>query len=157
MAKNGLKHGAWVLICDGRKALLTQNAGDDAAPNLQVRETFEHPELPTRELGSDKPGRSFSSVGDRRSATEPTDLHELAQEDFLKKIAATLDRNVSGHRIDNLILVAPPRAIGFLRRILSRAVRKVVHHEIERDYVRMPLYEVERHLAQHLSGSGAGR
>jgi protein required for attachment to host cells len=157
MTKNGLTHGIWVLICDGRKALLTENAGDAAAPNLQVRESFEHPDIATHELGSDKPGRVFQSRNAGRSAAEPTDFHRLAEEDFLKKIAGTLDKSVSEHRIKDIILVAPPRAIGILRGALSPAVRKVVRHEIEKDYVRAPIYEVEQHLARHLSESGADR
>ena len=68
MPGNGLDHNMWVLICDGRKALLTENAGDAQAPNLQVRETFEHADPPTREQGTDRPGRLFSSTGDARSA-----------------------------------------------------------------------------------------
>jgi protein required for attachment to host cells len=157
MTKNGLAHGIWVLICDGRKALLTENAGDAAAPNLQVRESFEHPDLATHELGSDKPGRIFQSTNVGRSAAEPTDLHRLAEEDFLKKIAGILNKSVSDHRIKNIILVAPPRAIGVLRGALSPAAGKVVRHELEKDYVREPMYEVEKHLVRHLSGSGAGR
>jgi protein required for attachment to host cells len=151
MAKNGLDHNVWVLICDGRKALLTENAGDAQAPNLQVRETFEHPDPPTRELGTDRPGRMSSSVGDARSAAEPTDLHTLAEEGFLKKLSAHLERSVGNRQIEDLIVVAPPRAIGVLRRAFSPAVRKVVRQEVEKDYVNMPIHEVERQLSRHLA------
>src|SRR5438309_11299189 len=103
MPGNGLDHNVWVLICDGRKALLTENAGDAQAPNLKVRETFEHPDPPTREQGTDKPGRKFSSASEARSATEPTDFQSLAEEDFLKKLAAHLGRNVGQRQIEDLI------------------------------------------------------
>ncbi|HEX4078109.1 MAG TPA: host attachment family protein [Rhizomicrobium sp.] len=156
MASYGLQHAVWVLICDGRKAIVAENGGDAAAPNLQVRETFEHPDLSTREQGTDRPGRTFASMGERRAAQEPSDFHALAEEDFLKKIAAHLERDVSEQKIRHLILVGPPRALGILRHALSPAVHKVVHHEVERDYVRMPIYEIERHLIQHLSGSDTG-
>jgi protein required for attachment to host cells len=151
MEKNGLEHDVWVLICDGRKALLTENEGDAGSPNLQVRQTLEHPDLPTREQGTDKPGRVFAGVGERRAATEPTDFHALEEESFLKGTAAQLDRAVTEGRIRKLILVAPPPALGVLRRALTPAVRKIVQREIEKDYVRMPMHEVERHLAQQLT------
>jgi protein required for attachment to host cells len=152
MANNGLEHSTWVLICDGGKAILAENAGDAAAPNLQVRETFEHPDPPTHEQGTDRPGRKFAGIGEARSATEPTDFHTQAEENFLRTIAHRLERNIGERHIRNLIVVAPPKAIGVLRRAFSPAVRNVLHHEIEKDYVHMPMYEVERHLAQQLSG-----
>jgi protein required for attachment to host cells len=152
MAKSGLDHKAWVLICDGGKAILAENAGDAEAPNLQVRETFEHPDLPTHRQGTDKPGRKFSSASDARSATEPTDFHAQAEEDFLRKIANRLERNIGERHIENLVVVAPPKAIGILRRAFSPSVRKVVRREVEKDYVHMPIYEVERHLSQKLAG-----
>jgi len=47
--------------------------------------------------------------------------------------------------------VAPPKAIGILRRAFSPSVRNVVRHEAEKDYVRMPIYEVEQHLSQQFA------
>jgi protein required for attachment to host cells len=152
MARNGLEHKAWVLICDGGKAILAENAGDAQAPNLQVRETFEHPDPPTHEQGTDKPGRKFSSASEARSTTEQTDFHTLAEEAFLKKIARRVERDIGDRHIENLIVVAPPKAIGVLRRVFPNAVRNVVRHEVEKDYVHMPMYEVERHLLKQLTG-----
>jgi protein required for attachment to host cells len=151
MPKNGLNHDIWVLICDGRKALLAVNVGDAAAPNLKVRRTWEHSDPATHEQGTDRPGRTQASVGARRSATEATDYHMLAEEDFLKKLAAHLEKDVTEHKIAALILAAPPRALGVLRDALAPSVRKIVRHEVEKDYVRMPVYEIERHLTAHLN------
>jgi protein required for attachment to host cells len=152
MPKNGLEHGLWALICDGRKALLAENAGDAAAAHLKVRQTFEHADPPTREQGTDKPGRRFSGDGERRSATEPTDFHALGEQEFLRELSGHVERAVAGGRIGGLILVAPPEALGVLRRSLAPAVRKIVRHEVEKDYVNVPMYEVERHLAVALAG-----
>src|SRR5579864_6657816 len=143
MAKIGLEHAAWVLICDGGKAILAENAGDAAAPNLKVRETFEQPDPPTHEQGTDKPGRKFAGVGESRSATEPTDFHAQAEEDFLRRIAARVEQNIGERHIRNLVVVAPPKAIGILRRAFSPAVRNVVRHEVEKDYVHAPIREIE--------------
>jgi len=152
MAKNGLEHKAWVLICDGAKAILAENAGDALAPNLEVRETFEHPDPPTHEQGTDRPGRKFASVGDMRSATEPTDFHTQGEEEFLRQIASRVEHEIGERRIADLVVVAPPRAIGVLRRAFSPRVKSVVQHEVEKDYVHMPIWEVERHLTRQLRG-----
>ena len=47
----------------------------------------------------------------------------------------------------SLILVAPPRALGVLRRIYSHNLRAAVRAEIDKDLVRLPVHEIEEHLA----------
>ena len=68
-----LREGDWVIVGDGKKALVLENIGDEKFLNLKTREVHEHPDLKTRELGTDAPGRAFNSVGAGRSAMEPTD------------------------------------------------------------------------------------
>ena len=91
MQKIKIDQGDWVVVCDGKKALILENVGDWKFPNLQTREVFEQDNPPTHEQGSDAPGRSFQSVGSMRSAMEQTDWHEKAEEDFLQDLAGRLD------------------------------------------------------------------
>ena len=58
-----LAHGAWVFVGDGQKALFLINEGDEKFPNLRRLSVEEHKDPPTREQGSDAPGRAYSSVG----------------------------------------------------------------------------------------------
>ena len=37
-----VKSGDWVVVCDGRKALILENVGDQAFPILHTREVREH-------------------------------------------------------------------------------------------------------------------
>ncbi len=151
MPKSGLENGIWVLVCDGRKALLLQNAGDRVFPKLETRKAYEHADRPTHELGTDVPGRTVSGSPGRRSAIEPKDLQSLAEEAFLRHVAADLDRLVATGQIKDLIVAAPARALGMIRQALSAPVRTTVRAEIDKDYVRMPIYEIERHLSDALS------
>ena len=57
--------GEWVVVCDGAKALVLENAGDAQDPNLKTREVYEQKSQATHELGTDAPGRAFNSVGKR--------------------------------------------------------------------------------------------
>ena len=75
MSKLKIRQGDWVIVCDGRKALVLENAGDEKFLNLKTRQVFDHPDEKTSELGTGAPGRSFSSVGHGRSAVEQTDWH----------------------------------------------------------------------------------
>jgi protein required for attachment to host cells len=47
----------------------------------------------------------------------------------------------------SIIIVAPPRAIGVLRQHYTHALKQAIREEIQKDYVRMPVYEIEKHLA----------
>ena len=60
MQKIKIDQGDWVVVCDGKKALILENVGDWKFPNLQTREVFEQNNPPTHEQGSDAPGRSYS-------------------------------------------------------------------------------------------------
>jgi protein required for attachment to host cells len=82
-----LFHGDWVFVGDGQKALFLINEGDEKSPNLRRLSVLESPDPPSREQGSDAPGRAYSSVGEIHSAVEETDWHELQKERFAVSIA----------------------------------------------------------------------
>ena len=82
-----IPHEAWIIICDGRKAMIVQNVGTPALPSLNVSETLKAPDNPaTREQWTDRPGRTFQSMGGQRSAVEMADLHDNEERVFLIEI-----------------------------------------------------------------------
>jgi len=147
MADVRIRSGDWVVVCDGAKALILTNAGDALAPNLKTLEVHEQETPKTHEQGTDAPGRSINSVDGRRSSMEQTDWHTQAEERFLTDLAKRLDAAVTGGETKSMILVAPPRALGVLRGSYSNGLRGAVKAEIDKDYVKMPVHEIERHLA----------
>jgi protein required for attachment to host cells len=147
MTKTKISHGDWVVVCDGKKALILENVGDARFPNLKTREVHEHADAKTHELGTDAPGRSFSSVGTSRSAMEQTDWHDQEEQRFLHKLAGHLDAAVLAGQAKALILVAPPRALGMLRDSYSSHVRGALRAEIDKDFVKMPVAEIQKHLS----------
>ena len=138
---------SWVVVCDGAKALILQNAGDAQLMNLQVRETLTQPNQPTREIGTDKPGRSYAPDGLSGSAMEETDWQDQAEEEFLKEVAGKLDELVHEKEASRIILVAPPRALGMLRPNLSVDAQAAISAEVVKDYTNLPVDQIERHLA----------
>jgi protein required for attachment to host cells len=147
MQKLKIRQGDWIIVCDGKKALVLENIGDDKFLNLRTREVYEHPDPKTRELGTDAPGRALNSLGTPRSAMEQTDWHTQEEERFLRTLAGRLDAAVNAGQAKSLILVAPPRALGVLRQTYSHAVRAALRAEIDKDFVKLPLHEIEKHLA----------
>ena len=147
MHKLRIHNGDWVVIADGAKALILENEGDAIALNLKTREVHEQADEKTHEQGTDAPGRSINSNGSRRSTMEQTDWHDQAEQQFLIDLAKRLDAAVVAGETKSVILIAPPRALGVLRQAISPAVRNAIRAEIDKDYVKMPVYEIEKHLA----------
>ena len=148
MAELKIDSGGGVVVCDGAKALGLQNAGSRMKPNLTTREVFEQPDPRDREISADKAGRAVNSVGETRSAMEQVDRHDQEEQRFLAQIADRLDKAVLAGETPSLIVVAPPRAIGILRRAYSSHVRQALRAEVEKDFVKLPVKEIERHLCQ---------
>jgi len=133
-----IEAGAWVAVCDGGKALILCNQGDAVFPNLRTIEVHEQENPATTEQGTDAPGRVHQSVGSARSSVEPTDWHEEAERSFLRRLLDRLDSAVSSGAARSLVIVRP---------LYSRAVRDALTAEIDRDLVKLPVYEIEKHLA----------
>lgn len=146
MVKLKIESGAWVIVCDGRKALILENIGDHVFPNLHTKEVREHADLSTHEQGSDRPGKVHPSVGTSRSAVEQADWHDAAERTFLEALARRLDAAATAGETKDLIIVAPPRALGMLRPAYSPAIRHMLRAEIDKDYVKIPVHEIEKHL-----------
>ena len=147
MAKLKIGQGDWVVVCDGKKALVFENVGDTKFLNLRTREVYEQPDEKTHEQGTDAPGRSINSIDARRSAMEQTDWHDQEEQRFLRRLASRLDAEVNAGNAKSVIVVAPPRALGVLRQAYSQNLRNVLRAEIDKDFVRMPVDQIEKRLA----------
>jgi len=146
MAALLIRHGEWVVVCDGAKALVLKNDGDIRAPNLKTVQVFEQKDLATHVIGTDAPGRTFNSVGSARSAVEQTDWHDQAERAFLTQLAQHLEEALASGKTKSLIIVASPRALGVIRPAYSQAVKGAVRIEVDKDLVKMPVHEIEKRL-----------
>lgn len=148
MAKINLPHDAFVFVGDGRKALFLRNEGDEKFLNLKTEQVLVDQNPPTREQGSDQPGRAFASVGSRRSAVEEADWHVLEEQRFAHEVAAALERIVRDRKVKALVVVAPPKTLAELRKAFHSDVKNRIVAEIDKDLTKQPVYEIEKHLAE---------
>ena len=71
MDRLNVPHNAFVFVGDGQRALFLRNTGDAKFPNLTVERVFSEQNPPTREQGTDRPGRGFKRAAtNRRSSME---------------------------------------------------------------------------------------
>lgn len=138
---------ALVVVGDGEKALFLRNKGGPQAIKLEVEDILAHNNPATHEQGTDKPGRAFASVGSARSAMEETDWHRLGEERFAAEIAATLYRLAHANKFEALVVVAPPKVLGILRKAFHKEVIDRITGEVPKDLTSHPLPDIERLLA----------
>lgn len=141
-----IPHNAYVFVGDGRKALFLRNDGDDKFPNLKTEQVMTKDNPPNREQGTDKPGRSYASVGARRSSMEQADWHEIEEQRFAHEVAEALMALVREKSVPALVIAAPPRTLAELRRTFHADVAKLIIAEIDKDLTHQPVYDIEKRL-----------
>ena len=138
-----IPHRGYVLVGDGRRALVLRNEGHALHLSLKVQHLFEAPpNPPTREQGTDRPPRVRQ--GEHRSAIAQTDWHEIAEQRFAGEVAAALDRVAAA--ISALVVVAPPRTLAALRQALSDRLKRAVIAEIDKDLTKLTIEEIGQRL-----------
>jgi protein required for attachment to host cells len=144
-------HGVSILVTDGSKALFLTNEGDGDFPDFQLVQKWEQEVPADHELRSAGPGHAFSSYegSSRRSSYDETDFHEQVKVQFTANIAAFLNERARLGSIDELIMVAPPRTLGELRKHIRRDVADRLRAEIAKDLVKQPIAAVEQLLARY--------
>ncbi len=138
---------ALVVVGDGEKALFLRNKGTAQELKLEVENVIEQENPATHEQGTDKPGRAYASAGTARSAMEETDWHRLGEERFAVEIASTLYRLAHANKFEALVVVAPPKALGSLRKAFHKEVTDKITGEVPKELTSHPLAEIEKLLA----------
>jgi protein required for attachment to host cells len=153
-----IPHNSCVLVADGRKMLFFRNEGDGEFPNLEVERKRVDDNPVNRDQATDASGRTFSSAGtprtnsavsagaNNRSAYEETDFHQLEEDRFAAEAADMLKERALRNEFDSLVVVAPPKTLGELRKHYHKEVEKRLAAEVAKDLTNMPVEEIERVL-----------
>ena len=141
----GIISKAWIMVCDGKKAIYLENTGTANHPQLDMRQVHQHDDLPSHEINSDGPGRTSGAAG-KRSSMDDGDAHDLQEQRFLKAMCERLEKFHVKFHFQDLILVAPPRALGVLRKVLPHQLKSILRAEVEKDLVNLSVHDITHHL-----------
>nr|WP_295891074.1 host attachment protein [uncultured Devosia sp.] len=137
----------WVLIADGAQARVLENTGPGKGLKQVEGLDWAIDPLQAQDIVSDRPG-SKSGGGARGGGMEPrTDPVEYRETEFVKSVAATLDRHQQKGAFDRLVIAAAPIALGDLRKAISPAVKKTVVAELNKDLTNLPTAQLDQHFA----------
>jgi protein required for attachment to host cells len=137
-------HNAFVLVADGRKALFFRNEGDADFPNLQVEHAEERVNPADRDQKTDAAGGASAT---RMGTMDEVDFHQQEEDRFAADTADMLKRRALANEFDSLIIVAPPKTLGELRRHYHKEVSNRLAGELAKDLTGHPVPEIEKALS----------
>src|SRR6476659_7825009 len=144
-----LPHNALVLVADGRKILFFRNHGDENQIDLRTEAHDERQDRKDREIKSDAPGTVQQSAGYGRSTYEETDFHQQEEDRWIKDAAEELKTRVLRNDFDSLAIIAPPKALGTLKKCLHKEVERRVVCTINKEMSGRPIPDIEALLTDH--------
>ena len=138
-----LANNALVLVTDGRKTLFFRNHGDENQIDLRTEAFDERTDLKDREIKSDAAGSSKQSFGYGRPAMEETDFHQLEEDRWAHAAAEEVNRRVLQNGFDSLVVIAPPKTLGLIRKKLHKEAERRLVCEISKEMTGRPIPDIE--------------
>jgi protein required for attachment to host cells len=140
----------WIVVADGQRATVYHNTGPGKGLEI-IPGMGGYQELPpSREMISDAPGR-LQGFGASGTAPARTDPHELEEQRFTESLANDVNRAALDKQFDRLILAAPPRTLGILRKSLSSHAADRVIAELDKDLTKTSRDTLAAHIDRHIA------
>ena len=138
-----LANNALVLVTDGRKTLFFRNHGDENQIDLRTEDFGEREDAKDRDLRSDAPGTTAQSAGFGRVAYEETDFHQLEEDRWAVAAAEDVNRRVLRNNFEQLVIVAPPKTLGHIRKKLHKEAERKLVCEIPKEMTGRTIPDIE--------------
>ena len=144
-----LPHRALVLVADGTKMLLLRNHGDENQIDLRTEAHDHREDRKDREIKTDAPGTTKQSAGYGRSTYEEADFQQQEEDRWIKDAADELKARALRNDFDALAIVAPPKALGVLKKCLHKEVERRVLCTVNKEMSGRPIPDIEALLNGH--------
>jgi protein required for attachment to host cells len=145
-----MKDIVWALVMNATHARIIKGIakGDTGhAPDLILNTV--HKDL--REVMSDKPGRSFSSVGQGRSSMEyASDPVKDARRAFVKQAVGLLHQHFVKHEFSHLAVFASPEMLGLIRESLTPDLTNAVIMEMPKNLLHETPHDLRQIVMEHV-------
>ncbi|HET6943616.1 MAG TPA: host attachment family protein [Sphingomicrobium sp.] len=138
-----LPHNALVLVADGTKCLFLRNHGDQNQIDLRTESHDRRQDRKDREIKTDAPGGTRQAMGFGRPAMDEADFHQQEEDRWVKDAAEELKRRALRNDFGALAVIAPPRALGHLKKCLHKEVEKRIVVTINKEMTDRPIPDIE--------------
>jgi protein required for attachment to host cells len=141
-----LPHNTLVLVADGTKALFLRNQGDQNQIDLRTEAHDKREDRKDREIKTDAPGTKNNTAGMGRLAVDETDFHQQEEDRWIKDAADDLRQRALRNDFEALVIIAPPKALGVLRKELHKEVEKRIVLTVNKEMTDRPIPDIEELL-----------
>lgn len=142
-----IPNNALVLVLDGRKLLFFRNTGDENQIDLRTEAHDERDDRKDSEIKTDLAGSAATPAGaggaTQRPAMDETDFHQQEEDKWVKEAAEDLRLRALRNDFDALCIVAPPKALGVLRKELHKEVERRIVCTINKEMSGRPIPDIE--------------
>ena len=138
-----LPHRALVLVADGTRMLFLRNHGDENQIDLRMEAHDHREDRKDREIKTDAPGTTKQSAGYGRSTYEEPDFQQQEEDRWIKEAADDLKVRVLRNDFDALAIVAPPKALGVLKKCLHKEVERRLVCTVNKEMSGRPIPDIE--------------
>jgi protein required for attachment to host cells len=141
----------WLVVADGQRATVYHNSGPGKGLEI-IPGMGGHQEVPkSSEIISDAPGRTQGFGGGNAAMAPRNDPHELEEKRFTETLANEVNRAALDKQFDRLILAAPPRTLGILRKSLSSHATDRVIAELDKDLTKVSRDDLAAQVDGHIA------
>jgi protein required for attachment to host cells len=152
MAISARRRNTCIVVADGARARIFIDPGGGGGLHPVLLDSLEGDKRPTREIGSDRPGRTFESADTSRHGYAPrVDWHTFEKHLFARRVAELVDQAHRLHAFDELVLVAPPKTLGELRSALGKESKRHIRAEFDKDLTGLDEHELVPRLTALLA------
>ena len=138
-----LPHNALVLVADGRKMLFFRNHGDENQMDLRTEAHDARTDRKNGDLRTDAPGTTQQSFGYGHSTYEEADFQQQEEDRWIKDAADDLRARVLRGDFEALAIIAPPKALGVLKKSLHKEVERRIVCTVNKEMSGRPVPDIE--------------
>ncbi|WP_066740815.1 host attachment protein [Cupriavidus sp. D384] len=151
----------WILVADEGVARIVAARGDNArleevekitdagahADNADLRrDAYGRRAQASVQGDAGHPGAHAGRMATVVSSAGEDEIHQEAQL-FARRVAKMLEDARNKQRFDELVVIAPPRFLGLLRKALPQSVGDTVTRELGKDYCQLPDQDLQQRMA----------
>ena len=137
----------WILSANRSNASLFES--DWPGKSMRRLQDISHSKgrLQNKDINTDKPGRSFDSMGQGRHSmgSDQDPIDHVAQQ-YASELAELLNKGRLSNAYEKLVLIAEPKFLGILRAALDKNTALLVVQSINKELLDVKEEDLEKYL-----------
>ena len=137
----------WILSANRSNASLFES--DWPGKSMRRLQDISHPKgrLQNKDINTDKPGRSFDSMGQGRHSmgSDQEPISHVAQQ-YASELAELLNKGRLTNAYEKLVLIAEPKFLGILRAALDKNTALLVVQSVNKELLDLKEEDVGKYL-----------